>query len=182
MTGPIGTVEDFRRRLVGLYALTLMEREGEVHGYRISERIAQRTEGNWRPGPGAVYPALAQLVRSGFARARTRGRRREYSITPAGRKLLLRIRQGPDQFQKARVDLAPLWAEVLGSPDVGELHLLNLRRALTRLEGFLNHPGEDPRRRAKLLVAVHTELSSALRRIPGDPTLRIPSRPRRALD
>ena len=181
MTGPLGTVEDFRRRLVGLYALTLMEREGGVYGYRISERIAQRTEGNWRPGPGAVYPALAQLVRSGFARGRTRGRRKEYVITAAGRRLLLRVRQGPDQFQKARLDLAPLWAEVLGSPDVGDLHLLNLRRALTRLEGFLNRPGEDPRRRARLLEAVHTELDSALRRIPVTPTLRTRALPRRVL-
>ncbi len=181
MTGPVGTVEDFRRRLVGLYALTLMEREGRVYGYRISERIAQRTEGNWRPGPGAVYPALGQLVRSGFARARVQGRRKEYSITPAGRKLLSRIRQGPDQFQRARVDLAPLWAEVLGSADVGELHLLNLRRALTRLEGFLSRPGEDPRRRARLVNAAHGELSAALGRIPVAPTLRVPPRARRAL-
>ena len=182
MPGPIGTVEDFRRRLVGLYALTLMEREGGMYGYRLSERIAQRTEGNWRPGPGAVYPALGQLVRSGFARARVKGRRKEYSITPAGRKLLLKIRRGPDQVQRARVDLAPLWAEVLGSPDVGELHLLNVRRALTRLEVFLSRPGEDPRQRTRLLEAAHTELSAALRRIPVAPTLRVPSRPRRALD
>jgi DNA-binding PadR family transcriptional regulator len=179
VTGPLGTVEDFRRRLVGLYALTLMEREGGVYGYRVSERIAERTEGNWRPGPGAVYPALSQLVRSGFARARTRGRRREYTITPAGRKLLLRVRQGPDRFQRARVDLAPLWAEVLGSPDVGELHLLNLRRALTRLEAFLDRPGEDPRRRGRLLEAVHAELASALRRITaayGQGALPVPRR------
>ena len=55
-----------RRRLVGLYALTVMEREGPVHGYGISERIAERTDGAWRPGPGAVYPSLQKLVAGGW--------------------------------------------------------------------------------------------------------------------
>ncbi len=59
-----------RPRLVGLYALATMEREGVVHGYLLSQRISERTDGAWRPGPGAVYPSLSALVERGWARRR----------------------------------------------------------------------------------------------------------------
>ncbi len=78
---------------MGLYALTLMEREGPLHGYGLSERIAERTEGAWRPGAGSVYPSLRKLVESGLARSKATERRRVYSITPQGRALLRRMRR-----------------------------------------------------------------------------------------
>src|ERR1700691_2109577 len=112
---PAGGEEHFRRRLVSLFALTLMECEGPMHGYRISDRIAERTEGAWRPGPGAVYPTLSGLAKAGYVRSRVQGRRRVYSITPAGRALLARIRAGRDQFLRTKPDLGLLWAEVMGA-------------------------------------------------------------------
>src|SRR5579863_8807351 len=80
------------RGALTLYALALMEREGPIHGYRLAARIEERTEGAWRPGPGAVYPALQRLVRRELARKTRNGRRQEYTITQNGRELLARIR------------------------------------------------------------------------------------------
>ncbi|HEV8049998.1 MAG TPA: PadR family transcriptional regulator, partial [Thermoplasmata archaeon] len=98
---PVGP-EAFRRRLVGLYALTLMERDGSLHGYGLSEKIADRTDGSWRPGPGSVYPSLKKLVASGLARSRVAARRREYTITPAGRALLRRMRSASEPGRRSR--------------------------------------------------------------------------------
>ena len=173
MQGP-PSLQMYHRRLLGLYALSQMEREGSLHGYRLSEEISRRTEGRWRPGPGTVYPALARLVRQKLARSRPSGRRRVYLLTPAGRALLRKVRAQSEAFERARVDLAPLWGEVLGGYSAEELHLRMLRGALARVDRFLERPngpaGTDPRFRS----AVRAELQSALGRWERPPMLRVP--------
>jgi DNA-binding PadR family transcriptional regulator len=161
---PVGP-EAFRRRLVGLYALTLMERDGPLHGYGLSERIAERTEGAWRPGPGSVYPSLGKLVDSGLARSKANGRRRVYSITPQGRALLRRMRRSNGPKGGVRPDLSALWAEVLGSDNVQEFLLHRLRRSLEALEARVSHSrdsGGDP---GLLRAAVLAELASSSARL-----------------
>jgi len=146
---------------VGLYALTLMEREGAVHGYGLSERIAQRTEGGWRPGPGSVYPSLAQLVRAGLARSQTRQRRREYSITDRGRTLLRQMRQNGASLRRPRPDLSALWAEVVGPEGVDRFLLLRLRRTLDSIEAQIARASESGTETPWLWSAVQTELAQA---------------------
>jgi DNA-binding PadR family transcriptional regulator len=63
-------------RLLGLYALAVMERDGPIYGYSLADRVAERTDGGWRPGAGAIYPALQVLVTRGMARSSRDGRRR----------------------------------------------------------------------------------------------------------
>lgn len=107
-------------RLLGLYALSVMEREGPIYGYRLALRIRERTGGAWSPGAGAVYPALASLVRRGWARPEPlRTRRRTYRITAAGRRRLERIRRAMDRRRAAGPDLAMLWAEIRGRGEPG---------------------------------------------------------------
>jgi DNA-binding PadR family transcriptional regulator len=49
------------------------------------QEIEQRSGGLWRPSPGSVYPALAQLEDEGFVRVEEREGRRTYALTDAGR-------------------------------------------------------------------------------------------------
>ena len=170
MAAPPRPEDHFRRRLVSLFALTLMEREGPIHGYLVSERIAQRTEGAWRPGPGAVYPGLRILAKSGFVRSKVVGRRTVYAITPAGRALLARIRSGREQFLRAKPDLGLLWAEVMGSEDMGTLLLLRLRRSLEALEAQLARPPPGRDQKENLRDQVLAELSQSAVRIRGSTT------------
>lgn len=128
-------------RIVGLYALSCMEREGTTYGYRVSQRIAERTEGAWRPGAGAVYPALQSLVRRGLAVKVRQGRRQVYRITPHGRLVLRRIRRGRVTRTSAP-DLSSLWAEVVGIPDLGPFLLRRLRRSAEALTSFLERVPE----------------------------------------
>jgi len=155
--------------LVGLYALTLMERDGPLHGYGLSERISERTDGAWRPGPGSVYPSLRKLVGLGLARARVSDRRRIYTITPAGRALLRRMRNAGGPDSRARPDLSALWAEVFGSADVAEFLLRRLRRHLDALERQIARSGGNAGETGTLRRAVLAELASASARLAVTP-------------
>jgi DNA-binding PadR family transcriptional regulator len=123
-------------RTIGLYALATMERVGAVHGYMLSERIADRTAGAWRPGPGSVYPSLRALVDRGLARSRGAGRRKEYRITPAGRAALRTIRRRAQVAGTTGPDLSALWAEISGSGDTGRFLVRRLERTLEGLEAY----------------------------------------------
>jgi DNA-binding PadR family transcriptional regulator len=163
--GSMEATEMFRRRLVGLYSLTLMEQEGAIHGYRISERIAERTQGAWRPGPGAVYPSLRKLLVGGLARSRSQGRRREYSITPAGRAMLARIRGGAGRYGSGRPDMTVLWAEVMGMDNLNDFLMMRLRRAISSIEGYLARAGPSGTSDEVLRRQVADELSAASARL-----------------
>jgi len=129
-------------RLVGLYALTCMERDGGVYGYSLAARIAERTSGAWRPGAGAIYPALQRLADRGLAKSHGDGRRREFRITPQGRRLLQKIRRERATPGGSGPDLSLLWADILGVSDDSTFLWLRLRRSLDSIEGHLHRaPG-----------------------------------------
>lgn len=140
MASPRVTYERPHDGLLGLYALAEMDRVGPVHGYYLSERIAERTEGAWRPGPGAVYPALTKLTSRKLAHSERKGRRRLYSITPQGRALLARIRSRNTPWSTRAPDLTVLWADVMGVEDVATYLLLRLRRSLDGISSALASP------------------------------------------
>jgi DNA-binding PadR family transcriptional regulator len=54
------------------------------NGYQLIQEIEDRSGGVWRPSPGAVYPALAQLEDEGLVRTEERDGRRVYALTDAG--------------------------------------------------------------------------------------------------
>lgn len=74
--------------------LTLLD--GEMHGYLIMQAIADRTEGEVRLLPGALYRHLQQMLEDGLIREMNRRRvgdssderRRYYAITKLGRRVV----------------------------------------------------------------------------------------------
>jgi len=124
-------------RLIGLYALATMEREGKVYGYRLSERIAERTGGAWRPGAGAVYPSLRALADRGLAVGRGVGRRREYRITVRGRAVLRTVRRRAGSAGRSGPDAGALWAEIVGEENLGGFLVRRLERSLNALGTYL---------------------------------------------
>lgn len=69
-------------------AILALLQEGPRNGYQIISEIAQRSAGAWRPSPGAVYPALAQLADEGLITDEKSDGRRTYSLTDAGREYI----------------------------------------------------------------------------------------------
>jgi DNA-binding PadR family transcriptional regulator len=57
-----------RRGDVRLALLMLLKLEGPRNGYQLMQGLDERSDGRWRPSPGSVYPALAQLEDEGLIR------------------------------------------------------------------------------------------------------------------
>ena len=55
-----------------------------MHGYQLMQAMSERTQGAWRPSPGAVYPTIDQLEDEGLATIQAEGGRRLVTLTPQG--------------------------------------------------------------------------------------------------
>jgi DNA-binding PadR family transcriptional regulator len=152
-------------RLIGFYALSVMDREGPLYGYQLSERIADRTDGSWRPGAGAIYPALQALTQRKLARVVSAGRRRVYRITPAGRTLLRRVRSRMAWRSSGGPDLSRVWSEIAGTEDPGRFMMGRVQRDLAGLLNYLSRPGAVGSRTAALRRQLESELHLAGQRL-----------------
>lgn len=107
-----------RRGDVRAAALLLLAEEPR-NGYQIIQEIERRSAGVWRPSPGSVYPALAQLEDEGLVRVEERDGRRTYELTEAGRAYV----------RERRDDLGAPWEDMSSSVDDDVASLLEeLRR------------------------------------------------------
>ncbi|MGP3956412.1 PadR family transcriptional regulator [Nonomuraea sp. 3N208] len=70
---------DVRAAILALLA------EEPRNGYQIIQEIAERSEGGWKPSPGAVYPALQQLTDEGLVISEENEGRKSFRLTEAGR-------------------------------------------------------------------------------------------------
>jgi DNA-binding PadR family transcriptional regulator len=70
---------DVRAAILALLA------EEPRNGYQIIQEIAERSEGGWKPSPGAVYPALQQLTDEGLVISEENEGRKTFRLTQEGR-------------------------------------------------------------------------------------------------
>ena len=82
--GPFGRGRKARRGDIRTAALLLLAEEPR-NGYQIMQEIEERSDGVWRPSPGSVYPALAQLEDEGLIRSEELDSRKLFKLTEAGR-------------------------------------------------------------------------------------------------
>jgi transcriptional regulator len=73
-----------------------------LHGLGVSRRIEQITRGEYRVGPGSLFPALHRLEQKGWlvsAEGESENRRRAkfYRLTPAGQR---QLRKETEQWQR----------------------------------------------------------------------------------
>jgi len=85
---PFGGGRGRKRRGDVRIALLLLIAEEPQNGYQLMQGIETRSGGRWRPSPGSVYPALAQLEDEGLIRAAERDGSKVFEITDAGRATL----------------------------------------------------------------------------------------------
>jgi DNA-binding PadR family transcriptional regulator len=76
------------RGLLHLYALCMVSNR-PISGYQLMQDIESKTEGAWRPGPGAIYPVLKKLAADGLIKEAKRegieSSHTLYEITSKGR-------------------------------------------------------------------------------------------------
>ena len=86
--GPGGRRGRARRGDVRAAILLLLEEE-QRNGYQLMEEIESRSGGAWRPSPGSVYPALAQLEDEGLIHSDESAGRRSFELTEEGRRYVM---------------------------------------------------------------------------------------------
>ena len=65
-------------------AILLLLNEQPMHGYQLIQEIGQRSGGQWRPSPGAIYPALNLLEDEGLVAITAESGRKMARLTEAG--------------------------------------------------------------------------------------------------
>jgi len=123
-----------RRGDVRAAALLLLA-EGPRNGYQLMQEIEERSGGVWRPSPGSVYPALAQLEDEGLVRAEEHDGRRTFVLTDAGRAHVEERREAlgapwEEMSESVDDDVAALFGELkrvaMASAQIG--HMGNVRQ------------------------------------------------------
>src|SRR6516165_519054 len=117
--GPFGPGRKARRGDIRTAALLLLAEEPR-NGYQIMQEVEERSEGVWRPSPGSVYPALAQLEDEGLIRTEEADGRKLFALTDAGQAYVRE--RGPDkpapweqmggELSDTRVELGKLMREL----------------------------------------------------------------------
>ena len=82
--GPRGRGRKARRGDIRTAALLLLAEEPR-NGYQIMQEVQERSGDVWRPSPGSVYPALAQLEDEGLIRSEEHDGRKLFALTDEGR-------------------------------------------------------------------------------------------------
>jgi len=85
--GPGGWSRGGRRRRRGdvrAAILVLLDEEAR-NGYGLMQEIEERSDGEWRPSPGSVYPQLSALEDEGLIRSREDAGRKTFELTDEGR-------------------------------------------------------------------------------------------------
>lgn len=103
-------------------AILLLLAERPMHGYELIQQIRERSEDVWRPSPGSIYPALAQLEDEGLVLIEK----------VAGRKTAKLTESGTAYLEANRAELGDPWQEV--KDNVGD-QALDLRGLVGQLMG-----------------------------------------------
>ncbi len=74
--------------------------EQNLNGYQVIQKIAERTDGAWKPSPGSVYPTIQQLEDEGLLATGEDAGRKVLRLTDAGRSY---VTEHPDE-------MAAVWA------------------------------------------------------------------------
>jgi DNA-binding PadR family transcriptional regulator len=106
--GPWGPPRGRRRERGDVRAaILLLLAEQPRHGYEIITELADRSDGQWQPSPGSIYPVLKRLAREGLVDAEYLDGKRVFSLTDAGRTLV----------ETERAAWGEPWAQSSDEPD-----------------------------------------------------------------
>src|SRR3954451_15362219 len=131
-------------------AVLLLLAEEPRNGYALMQEIEERSEGVWRPSPGSIYPALAQLEDEGLVEATKEGSGRVFALTDAGR----------EHVEERREELGEPWKAVSGGfpKEAGELRDLVFGIGAAAMQVVQAGTAEQRKRAVELLTEARRSL------------------------
>jgi DNA-binding PadR family transcriptional regulator len=107
--------------LLFFYSLLSISRK-PMSGYDLMREIEEKTEGAWRPGPGAVYPTLQKLARQGYVKARKKSgdgpTQVSYEITPAGLRNIVNAKKAMESSGERMRMMSSLFLDLMEPDDL----------------------------------------------------------------
>ncbi len=88
-------------------------------GYELLAEIREKTQGNWTPSKGTIYPLLKHLKEENLIKTKSVDKRSKHTfeITSEGKKLLRNIKKHGKKMEEKIVQFRKLMAEVMGRDD-----------------------------------------------------------------
>ncbi len=104
--------KELRSGLYSYLVLSLLEREGELHGYAIRKKLSEVSDGKLVPSEGALYDILKSLKKYKLVEdfwVEVNGRpRKYYRLTDLGREILNELREEVETIIRI------LWGDGIG--------------------------------------------------------------------
>jgi len=127
--------------------MLLLLKTNEMTGTEIKQEFERRTRGAWSPGPGSVYPNLAELETCGLVeKVEGHGRRTPYRLTETGREHVKMLMKRMPPEPKMRM-ISMLWFSFM-SPTNRARHLVHNMTfgadSLMEIEAFLSKKEKKP--------------------------------------
>jgi len=123
------------RGLLEVYSLLSIARR-PMRGYDLIKEIEMKTDGAWRPGPGAVYPLLGRLAKKGDLLAKKSEEfgpgQVVYEVAPQGLRRISLAKKVMRSYPTRWKMLSSLFLELLEPDDLVKL-LLNLSEFQTEI-------------------------------------------------
>jgi DNA-binding PadR family transcriptional regulator len=147
--GPRGRGRKARRGDIRTAALLLLAEEPR-NGYQIMQEVEERSQGEWRPSPGSVYPALQQLEDEGLIRSEEADGRKLFVLTDEGRKLV----------QERDTDSPAPWDQMGGELSDEVVELRKVIRDVAYAFAQVMRTGSEPQlaRAAEVLATARRDL------------------------
>ncbi len=124
----------------------------EMTGTEIMEQLSERSQGDWRPSPGSIYPLLASLEEDGIIEpAKTEGRSKTYRIAPDERERTKEILKRHDVELKARLGRM-MWLQLLEPADRVHFHFGGIRFALDSIDETIDSLSKSELRKVRTLL------------------------------
>ena len=135
-------------------AILVLLNEEPRNGYQLMQEIEDRSDGNWRPSSGSIYPALSQLEDEGLV---------EPDATEGGKRFTL-TDEGTQHVKDNAEKLGEPWKDLGGKQQAGAREMANQVKPLMAAVGQLLHTGneEDAKKGAEVLAETRRKIYAIL--------------------
>ncbi|MHA1948960.1 MAG: PadR family transcriptional regulator [Candidatus Thorarchaeota archaeon] len=144
------------------HILPRLLKDRDMTGTEIMQTLHDRTDGEWNPSPGTIYPLLASLEESGIIETvKTEGRGKTYQLTEAGRNHMVMIVKKRVGAVGHKTRLGPrLWEQLLDPSDRVQFHIHGMEFTLDALDNITESlKSKDRQRLLKHLQAMKSKIS-----------------------
>ena len=140
-------------------------RKGDMTGTEIMQEFSNRTDGEWNPSPGTIYPLLSSLEESGIIETvKIEGRSKTYHLTDEGRKRLAKSFKRRKHRVGHKTQLGPkLWEQFLNPSERVRFHIQGIDYMITSFESIADSlKTKDRQFLLKHLEEMNSRLSSII--------------------